>query len=41
MGEFSKGDLIRHERLGIGRVDEADGADYAVYFPRLDRSEKG
>ncbi len=40
MGEFSKGDLVRHERLGIGRVDEADGADYTVYFSRLDRSEK-
>lgn len=40
MGEFSKGDLVRHEQFGIGRVEECDGPDCMVYFPRLDRRER-
>ena len=39
MGDFSKGDLVRHERFGVGRVETCDGPDCSVYFPRLDRSE--
>jgi hypothetical protein len=40
MGEFSKGDLVRHDQFGVGRVDGCDGPDCIVYFPRLDRSER-
>jgi len=32
-----KGDLVRHEQSGIGRVQEASGGDCIVYFPRLDK----
>ena len=40
MADFLKGDLVRHERFGIGRVVEtAKGGslDCEVYFPRLDK----
>ena len=40
MGSFIQGDLVRHERFGIGRVEEADGADCLVYFPKPDRKER-
>ena len=40
MGEFTKGDLVRHEQLGIGRVEEIDGPDCVVYFPRHDKQER-
>jgi len=32
-----KGDLVRHEQFGIGRVQEASGGDCTVYFPRLEK----
>lgn len=37
MGDFKEGDLVRHEQFGIGRVEETDGQDCNVYFPRLDK----
>lgn len=41
MGNLVKGDLVRHERYGIGRIEETAGAGAAVacsvYFPRLDK----
>jgi hypothetical protein len=40
MGDFKKGDLVRHEQFGIGRVEETDGPDCIVYVPRLDRRER-
>ncbi len=39
MGEFNKGDLVRHDQHGLGRVESCDGPDCSVYFPRLERSE--
>jgi hypothetical protein len=46
MGNFVKGDLVRHEQHGIGRVEEASGAGddqlCGVYFARQEkRSEVG
>jgi hypothetical protein len=42
MGNLVKGDLVRHEQYGIGRIEETAGAGAAVtctvYFPRLDKS---
>ncbi len=42
MGNLIKGDLVRHEQYGIGRIEETAGAGAAVtctvYFPRLDKS---
>ena len=42
MGNLIQGDLVRHERFGIGRLEEISGAgvsrECAVYFPRLDKS---
>ena len=42
MGNIIKGDMVRHERFGIGRVEETAGAgskeDCIIYFPRLDKS---
>jgi hypothetical protein len=38
MADFSKGDMVRHDEFGIGRVVETakgGGPDYEVYFPRL------
>ncbi|MGE5173377.1 MAG: hypothetical protein ACM3MD_06070 [Betaproteobacteria bacterium] len=41
MGNLVKGDLVRHERNGIGRIEGTSGAGSAVmcrvYFPRLDK----
>lgn len=42
MGNLVKGDLVRHEQYGIGRIEETAGAGAAiectVYFPRLDKT---
>jgi hypothetical protein len=38
MTDFLKGDLVRHERFGIGRVEESSGGDCTAYFPRLEKS---
>jgi hypothetical protein len=35
--DFLKGDLVRHERFGIGRVEESSGVDCTAYFPRLEK----
>ena len=35
MADFLKGDLVRHERFGIGRVKGDSKGDNDVYFPRL------
>jgi hypothetical protein len=40
MGNLIQGDLVRHERFGIGRVEETDGRDCIVHFPRLDKRER-
>ncbi len=41
MGDLIKGDLVRHERFGVGRVEEASGYGdnqrCMVYFPRNDK----
>src|SRR5574337_1123964 len=40
MADLMKGDLVRHERFGIGRVEKAapgGGPDCEVFFPRLDK----
>jgi hypothetical protein len=41
MGTMIQGDLVRHERFGIGRVEETSGVgddqQCAVHFPRTDR----
>ncbi len=42
MGNLIKGDMVRHERFGIGRVEETSGSgikqDCTINFPRLDKS---
>lgn len=42
IGDLIRGDLVRSERLGVGRVEETqgfgDGQRCAVYFPRADRT---
>ena len=42
MGNLVKKDLVRHEKHGIGRIEETAGAGAVVtctvYFPRLDKS---
>jgi len=42
MGNLLKGDMVRHERFGIGRVEATSGnaikQDCTIYFPRLDKS---
>lgn len=42
MGNLVKGDLVRHGRYGIGRIDETTGTGAvvmcSVYFPRLDKT---
>ena len=42
MGNLVKGDLVRHQQHGLGRIEETSGAGAAitctVYFPRLDKS---
>lgn len=37
MADFLKGDLVRHERFGIGRVEGDVKGEYEVYFPRLSK----
>ena len=40
MADLVKGDLVRHEQFGIGRVEETakgGGPDREVYFPRLNK----
>jgi isochorismate synthase EntC len=37
MTDFVKGDLVRHDEQGIGRVQEASGGDCTVYFPRREK----
>jgi len=37
MADFLKGDLVRHERFGIGRVAGSSKGDCDVYFPKLDK----
>jgi len=41
MGNMIKGDLVRHERFGIGRVEEAlgmgEGQQCTVHFSRTDK----
>jgi len=39
MGNAIQGDLVRHEKQGIGRVEETTGGQCTVYFPRLDKRE--
>ena len=42
MGNLVKGDLVRHEQHGIGRIEGTAGAGAAiectVYFPRLEKT---
>ena len=42
MGDFIQGDLVRHERFGIGRVEETSGIGEQqkcfVYFPRTGKT---
>ncbi len=40
MTDFVKGDLVRHDEQGIGRVLEASGGDCTVYFPRRDKQSQ-
>ncbi len=36
MSDFLKGDLVRHEKFGVGRVERAaPGGNCDVYFPRI------
>ena len=35
MADFLKGDLVRHEKFGLGRVEDSTKGDCDVYFPRL------
>jgi hypothetical protein len=40
MADLMKGNLVRHDQFGIGRVEEAakgGGPDREVFFPRLDK----
>jgi len=40
MADLLKGDLVRHDRFGVGRVEEitkGGGPDCEVFFPRLDK----
>ncbi len=42
MGDYIHGDLVRHEKFGIGRVEETSGIGEQqkcfVYFPRTDKT---
>jgi len=42
MGDYIHGDLVRHEKFGIGRVEETSGIGEQqkcfVYFPRSDKT---
>jgi hypothetical protein len=35
VADFLKGDLVRHERFGMGRVESASRGDCDVFFPKL------
>ena len=37
MADFLKGDLVRHEKFGIGRIAGASKGDCDVYFPKLEK----
>ncbi len=37
MADFLKGDLVRHEEYGIGRVEAVTKGGCEVYFPRMDK----
>ncbi len=37
MADFLKGDLVRHNKFGLGRVEGASQDECDVYFPRLDK----
>lgn len=37
MADFLKGDLVRHDEFGIGRVEGSTRGECDVYFPRLDK----
>ncbi len=37
MADFLQGDLVRHGKFGIGRVEGAAKEECDVYFPRLDK----
>ncbi len=37
MADYVKGDLVRHDTFGIGRVEGASKDECEVYFPRLGR----
>ena len=41
MGNLIRGDLVRHEQYGIGRIEETAGdgenKQCSVYFPRIDK----
>ena len=37
MADCIQGALVRSEKFGIGRVDEAAGGNCTVYFPRLEK----
>ncbi len=42
MGNLIKRDMVRHDRFGVGRVEETSTTgvkqDCTIYFPRLDKS---
>ena len=37
MADFLKGDLVRHEEYGVGRVEAVAKGGCEVYFPRMDK----
>ncbi len=37
MADYLKGDLVRHEKFGVGRVEGVSQDQCEVYFSRLDR----
>jgi hypothetical protein len=37
MADYLKGDLVRHNTFGIGRVEGTSKDECEVYFPRLDK----
>jgi hypothetical protein len=37
MADYLKGDLVRHNKFGIGQVDGTSKDECEVYFPRLDK----
>jgi hypothetical protein len=35
MADFLKGEIVRHEQFGIGRVEAVSKGEFEVYFPRI------